>query len=298
VSVNPIDIKMRSARPHAGGQPRVLGWDAAGTVVAVGPRVSLFAPGDRVFYAGSITRPGCNAELHLVDERLTGAMPASAGFAEAAALPVASLAAWEALFERMHVSATGNDAGKNLLVIGAAGGVGSMAIQLAKAVGQLHVIATASRPESQAWCRELGADIVVDHRADLVAQLAANGRPAVDFILCLSDTDRYFPVMAKLIKPHGHICALVESRSPLPMNDLRGKSASFSWEGMFTRSLHTTPDMMEQHRILNRVASLIDAGQVRSTVKHCFNGFNAASLRRAHALVEAGNAIGKVVVTA
>ncbi|WP_151633350.1 zinc-binding alcohol dehydrogenase family protein [Noviherbaspirillum aerium] len=297
VSVNPIDIKMRSARPHADGQPRILGWDAAGTVVAKGPRATLFAPGDRVFYAGSITRPGCNAELHLVDERLAGAMPASIGFADAAALPVASLAGWEALFERMHISAAGNDAGKTLLVIGAAGGVGSMAIQLAKVIGQLRVIATASRPESQAWCGELGADIVVDHRGDLFAQLAANGTRAVDFILCLSDTDRYFPVMSKLIKPHGHICALVESRSPLPMNELRGKSASFSWEGMFTRSLHATADMIEQHRILNRVASRIDAGQVRSTVKHCFKGFNANNLRRAHALVEAGNAIGKVVVT-
>ncbi|WP_151638180.1 zinc-binding alcohol dehydrogenase family protein [Noviherbaspirillum aerium] len=296
VSVNPIDIKMRSARPHRDGQPRILGWDAAGTVVDVGPQTTLFAPGDRVFYAGSIVRPGCNAELHLVDERLAGAMPTSMSFAEAAALPVASLAGWEALFERMHISDDGSDAGKSLLVIGGAGGVGSVAIQLAKTVGQLHVIATASRLQSQAWCRHLGADLVVDHRGDLAAQLHASEIRAVDFILCLSDTDRYFSTMATLIKPHGHICCLVESMSPLPMNELRGKSVSFSWEGMFTRSLHATPDMIEQHRILNRVAELVDAGRLRSIVKECFAGVNATNLRQAHALVEAGNTIGKVVL--
>ncbi|KRB68008.1 zinc-binding alcohol dehydrogenase family protein [Noviherbaspirillum sp. Root189] len=298
VSVNPVDIKMRSARPHGDGRPRILGWDAAGTVVDVGSQVTLFVPGDRVFYAGSLLRPGCNAELHLVDERLAGAMPASLGFAEAAALPVASLAGWEALFERMRISTNGDDAGKTVLVIGGAGGVGSMAIQLAKAVGKLHVIATASRAESQAWCSHLGADIVVDHREDLSAQLAAHNIRTVDFILCLADTDRYFSTMAKLIKPHGHICSLVESESPLPMNELRGKSASFSWEGMFTRSLHATPDMIEQHRILNRIASLIDAGKLRSTAKNHFKGLNANNLRQAHALLEAGNMIGKLVLAA
>lgn len=298
ISVNPIDIKMRGAKPLRDGRPRILGWDAAGIVVDAGPEATLFAPGDRVYYAGSILRPGCNSELHLVDERLAGAMPNSIGFAEAAALPVASLAGWEALFERMHISTEGGDAGKTLLVIGGAGGVGSMAIQLAKTVGKLHVIATASRPQSQAWCRQLGADLVLDHRGDLAAQMAANDIRAVDFILCLSDTDRYFSTIAKLIKPHGHICSLVESLSPLPMNELRGKSASFSWEGMFTRSLHATPDMIEQHRILNRVAGLIDTGQLRSTMNKCFTGINASHLRQAHALVEAGTAIGKVVLEA
>ncbi|RJF91896.1 zinc-binding alcohol dehydrogenase family protein [Noviherbaspirillum saxi] len=296
VSVNPIDIKMRGARPQADGRPRILGWDAAGIVIDTGPEVTLFAPGDRVYYAGSITRTGSNAELHLADQRLVARMPASLDFAQAAALPVASLAAWEALFERMHISTTGSDAGKTLLVIGGAGGVGSMAIQLASIVGRLRVIATASRPASQAWCSELGAELIIDHRTDLVPQLAGKDIPGVDYILCLSDTDRYFSTMARLIKPHGHICALVESASPLPMNELRGKSASFSWEGMFTRSLHATPDMIEQHRILERVAALVDAGRLRSTTQVCLDGMTADNLRKAHALVEDGGVIGKVVL--
>lgn len=298
VSVNPVDIKMRRARPTADGRPRILGWDAAGVIAEVGPDVTLFRPGDRVFYAGSIARPGTNAELHVVDERIVGTMPASLGFAQAAALPLASLAAWEALFERMRISATGADTDKTILVIGGAGGVGSIAIQLAKAVGALRVAATASRPESQAWCRELGADLVIDHSADLAPQLAAHGITMVDYILCLSDTDRYFSTMAALIKPQGHICALVECAAPLPMNALRGKSASFSWEAMFARVLHAMPDMIEQHHILNRVAGLIDAGRLRTTARRFFDGIDAANLRQAHALMEAGTAIGKVVLSA
>lgn len=298
VSVNPLDIKMRSMRPHADGRPRILGWDGAGTVVDVGPDATLFKRADRVYYAGAITRPGTNAELHLVDERIVGMMPASLGFAEAAALPVASLSAWEALFERMRISTSGGDADKTLLVIGGAGGVGSMAIQLAKVVGRLRVVATASRPDSQAWCRQLGADLVIDHRSDLVPQLAAHGVRTVDFILCLSDTDRYFSTMAELIKPHGHICTLVESAAALPMNELRRKSASFSWEGMFTRSLYATPDMIGQHHILNSVAALVDAGRLCSTVQSCLHGIHAENLRKAHALVEAGGRAGKVVLSA
>lgn len=297
VSVNQVDIKMRGARPAADGSPRILGWDAAGTVVEVGLDAKLFKPGDRVFYAGSIVRSGTNAELHLVDERIVGSMPASLSFAEAAALPLASLAAWEALFERMRIASDGDDADKTLLIIGGAGGVGSMAIQLAKCVGQLRVVATASRPASQQWCRELGADAVIDHAAELAPQLAEVGIKGVDFILCLADTDRYFSAMAKLIIPHGHICALVESASPLPMHELRAKSASFSWEGMFTRSLYSTADMAQQHHILNRVAELIDGTRLRTTAKCYFKGINAANLRQAHAWVEAGNAIGKVVLS-
>lgn len=298
VSVNPLDIKMRGMRPQADGRPRILGWDGAGTVVDVGPDVTLFKRADRVYYAGAISRPGTNAELHLVDERIVGMMPATLGFAQAAALPVASLSAWEALFERMRISTNGGDTGKTLLVIGGAGGVGSMAIQLAKVVGRLRVLATASRPDSQAWCSQLGADLVIDHRTDLVPQLAAHGVKTVDFILCLSDTDRYFSTMAKLIKPQGHICALVESASALPMNELRGKSASFSWEGMFTRSLYATADMIEQHHILNRVAGLVDAGRLRGTAQCYLHGINAENLRKAHALVEAGGRVGKVVLSA
>ena len=297
VSVNPLDIRMRSARSQASG-PRILGWDAAGIVVGVGSAVTLFQPGDRVFYAGSINRPGTNAELHLVDERIAGSMPATLDFAQAAALPLASLAAWEALFERLNISSAGQDAGRTLLVIGGAGGVGSIAIQLANVVASLRVIATGSHDGSQAWCRQLGADLVIDHGADLAPQLAAHGLRTVDYILCLTAPDHYFSTMARLIAPQGHICALVESAGALPMNELRAKSASFSWEGMFTRSLYNTHDMIEQHHILNRVAGLVDSGHLRHTAQKVFHPIDADNLRQAHALVEAGGIVGKVVLSA
>jgi zinc-binding alcohol dehydrogenase family protein len=297
VSVNPLDIKMRNARAQI-DVPRILGWDAAGTVVEVGAGVTLFHPGDRVFYAGSIGRPGTNAEMHLVDERIAGSMPVSLDFAQAAALPLASLAAWEALFERLRIPATAEGKGRTLLVIGGGGGVGSMAIQLAKVVGGLRVVATGSHPGSQAWCRQLGADVVFDHGADLVPQLATHGIKTVDYILCLAAPDRYFSSMAQLVAPQGHICALVESAGPLPMNELRAKSASFSWEGMFTRSLYKTQDMIEQHHVLNRVAGLVDSGCLRDIAQKVFYRIDADKLRQAHALVEAGGIIGKVVLAA
>ncbi|MFL6719891.1 MAG: zinc-binding alcohol dehydrogenase family protein [Burkholderiaceae bacterium] len=297
VSVNPLDIRMRRARSQTGG-PRILGWDAAGTVVGVGSAVTLFQPGDRVFYAGSINRPGTNAELHLVDERIAGSMPATLDFAQAAALPLASLAAWEALFERLGIPKAAEDTGKTLLVIGGAGGVGSIAIQLAKVVAGLRVIATGSHDASQAWCRQLGADLVIDHGVDLAPQLVAHGIGTVDYILCLATPDRYFSTMARLIAPQGHICALVESAGALPMNELRAKSASFSWEGMFTRSLYNTHDVIEQHHILNRVAGLVDAGHLRHTAQTVLHPINADNLRQAHALLEAGGIVGKVVLSA
>jgi zinc-binding alcohol dehydrogenase family protein len=296
VSVNPLDTKMRRAAPLSGGRPRVLGWDAAGIVVDTGPEASLFKKGDKVFYAGSIVRPGSNAEFQLVDERIVGKMPNTLGFADAAAVPVASLAAWEAMFDRMRISPDGGGAGRTILIIGAGGGVGSMAIQLAKTVGRLNVVATASRAESGAWCAGLGADLVVDHRSDMAPQLAAAGIGNVDYILCLSDTDSYFSSMAKLVAPQGHICALVENASPLPMQELRSKSVSFSWEGIFTRSLYSTPDMVQQHHILNRVAELVDAGWLRSIVRSEIGPMNAENLRNAHTLVESGRSIGKVVL--
>jgi NADPH2:quinone reductase len=298
VSVNPLDTKMRAAKPHPDGRARILGWDAAGVVVASGADAHMFKAGDQVYYAGSIGRPGSNAQLQLVDERIVGRLPKSLGFAHAAALPLASLAAWEALFERMRVSSTGHDADKTLLIIGGAGGVGSMAIQLARALGRLRVVATASRPQSAAWCKELGAELVIDHGSALAPQLADAGIRELDYILCLSRPDAYFSAMAKLIKPHGHICALVDSAAPLPLNELRSKSASFSWEGMFTRSMYNTPDMVEQHNILNRVAALFDGGRLRPTAQCFFDGINADNLRQAHALLEGGNVIGKVVLSA
>ena len=296
VSVNPLDLRMRNARSQASG-PRILGWDAAGTVVGAGSAVTLVRPGDRVYYAGSISRPGTNAELHLVDERIAGSMPATLTFAQAAALPLASLAAWEALFERLTISTAAPDAGRTLLVIGGAGGVGSVAIQLARVVAGLRVIATGSHDTSQAWCRHLGADLVLDHGVDLVPQLAAHGIGTVDYILCLASPDRYFSAMARLIAPQGHICALVESAGPLPMNALRAKSVTFSWEGMFTRSLYGTHDMIEQHHILNRVAALVDSGRLRHTARTVLQPINADNLRHAHALLEAGGIVGKVVLS-
>lgn len=288
---------MRSASPRRDGTPRILGWDAAGVVVATGADVSLFKPGDRVFYAGSIMRPGSNAELHVVDERIVGNMPRTSLFDAAAALPLTAITAWEALFERLRIPSEGLVSEKTILIIGAAGGVGSMALQLAKTVNKLIVVATASRTVSKDWCRSLGADLVIDHAAELKPQLAAAGIKAVDYILCLSDTDYYFSAMADLIRPQGHICATVESSASLPMNALRAKSVSFSWEGMFTRSLYSTPDMIEQHHILNRIAALIDAGTVRTTVQHVLGTINADNLRQAHMMLETGRSIGKIVLS-
>jgi NADPH2:quinone reductase len=297
VSVNQIDIKMRSASPCADGSPRILGWDAAGVVVATGTDVRLFKPGDRVFYAGSIMRPGTNAELQVVDERIVGNMPRTSSFDAAAALPLTAITAWEALFERLRIPPEGLASEKTILIIGAAGGVGSMALQLAKTVSKLVVVATASRTVSIDWCRSLGADLVVDHTAELRPQLAEAGVKEVDYILCLSDTDYYFSAMANLIAPHGHICATVESSASLPMNELRAKSVSFSWEGMFTRSLYSTHDMIEQHHILNRIAALIDTGAVRTTLQQVLGIINANNLRQAHMMLETRRSIGKIVLS-
>lgn len=296
VSVNPLDIRMRRAKPNANGEPRILGWDAAGTVVDVGAEVSLFKPSDRVYYAGSILRQGTNAEYHVVDERIVGRMPESIGYAEAAAMPLTTLAAWEALFDCMKVASDGTSEGRSVLIIGGAGGVGSVAIQLARRVAGLRVLTTASRPESKDWCMALGADIVLDHSADLLAQAAELKVRDVDYILCLSSTDTYFPVMSKLIRPRGQICALVESVNPLPMNDLRSKSVSFSWEGMFTRSMFQTPDMLEQHHTLTRVAALVDKGAIRATTQTTLFGLTAEEIRKAHRMLGEGGATGKIVV--
>ncbi|CAG9174828.1 zinc-binding alcohol dehydrogenase family protein [Cupriavidus pinatubonensis] len=296
IAVNPVDTKVRAPKPQVEPNPRVLGWDAAGTVVAVGPDVSLFKVGDPVYYAGSITRPGANAEYHLVDERIAGHKPASLDFAHAAALPLTAITAWEALFDRLGVSPKGDDAGKSVLIIGGAGGVGSIGIQLAKTLAGLTVIATAARPESQAWCRRLGADHTVDHRSDMAAQLKALGFAQVDYILCFNDTDGHFPAMADLIAPQGKICTIVENAAPLPVERLKSKSAAFVWEFMFTRAMFGTPDMIAQHRLLNEVARLVDAGRLQTTVGEHLGTINAANLRRAHAMLEGGKTIGKLVL--
>ena len=296
VAVNPVDTKVRAPKDKTEAAPRVLGWDAAGIVESVGPEVTLFKPGDAVFYAGDITRQGSNSEFQLVDERIVGRKPAKLGFAEAAALPLTAITAWEGLFDRLHISPEGADKGQRLLIVGGAGGVGSIAIQIARQVAGLSVVATASRPETVAWCRELGAGEVVDHRGDLVAKLKARGIEAVDYILCCNDTDQHFPALARLIVPQGTICTIVENARPLPVELLKSKSAAFAWEFMFARSMFQTADMIEQHRLLNRVAELIDAGTLRTTLKGVLGPINAATLKRAHAELESGKVIGKLVL--
>jgi len=296
IAVNPVDTKVRAPKDKVEAAPRVLGWDAAGTVVAVGPDVTLFKVGDPVFYAGSITRPGTNSEYHLVDERIAGHKPASLDFAHAAALPLTAITAWEALFDRLGVSAKGEDAGKSVLIIGGAGGVGSIGIQLAKELGKLTVIATASRPESEAWVRKLGADHTIDHRGDIPAQLRTLGFENVDIILCFNDTDRHFKAMAEAVAPQGKICSIVENAGPLEIGALKSKSATFVWEFMFTRAMYGTPDMIAQHKLLNEVARLIDAGRLQTTLGENLGAINAANLRRAHTILEGGQTIGKLVL--
>lgn len=297
ISVNPVDTKVRAQAAPDEVAPRVLGWDVAGSVVAVGSDVTLFKVGDPVYYAGSIVRPGANSEFHLVDERIAGRKPASLSFEQAAALPLTTITAWEALFDRLKVARDGQDGGKSILIIGGAGGVGSIAIQLARQLGKLKVIATASRPDSAAWCRDLGADHVIDHDGDMPAQLKRLGIAGVDYILCLNETDKHFAAMAEVVLPQGAICSIVTNTAPLPVERLFGKSVAFVWEMMFTRPMHGTPDMIEQHRLLNAVAALIDGGSVRTTLGEVYGRIDAANLRRAHAVLEGRRTIGKIVLS-
>ncbi|WP_035059402.1 zinc-binding alcohol dehydrogenase family protein [Andreprevotia chitinilytica] len=296
IAVNPVDYKVRSPKDKVETTPRVLGWDAAGVVEAVGPEVTLFKPGDAVFYAGDITRPGSNAEYQLVDERIVGHKPDSLNFADAAALPLTAITAWEALFDRLGISKTGADAGKTVLIIGGAGGVGSIAIQLAKELAGLKIITTASRPESREWVKQLGADATVDHTGDVVAQVRALGHQYVDYALCFNDTDAHFPALAELIAPQGMIATIVENTRPLRLDALKSKSAGFVWEFMFTRAMFQTPDMIEQHKLLNEIATLIDSGKIKTTVGAHYGVINAANLKHAHATLEAGKMIGKIVL--
>jgi len=297
IGVNPVDTKVRAPKDKVEETPRVLGWDAAGIVESVGPDVTLFKAGDPVFYAGSITRPGTNSEFHLVDERIVGTKPKSLDFTHAAALPLTTITAWEALFSRLGVSAEGRDEGKSVLIVGGAGGVGSIGIQLAKKVAKLKVIATASRPESAKWAKELGADHIVDHFGDMPKQLKAAGFDQVDYVLIFNDTDKHFPAAAEVVKPQGGICSIVENARPIPVELLKSKSAAFHWEFMFTRAMFGTPDMIEQHKLLTEVARLIDAGVIRTTLGRDLGKINAANLREAHRLLEEGRAIGKLALT-
>ena len=295
VSVNPVDTKIRAPKDNVEATPRILGWDASGVVEAVGDQVTLFQPGDTVFYAGDITRPGSNADYQLVDERIVGRKPKNLTHAQAAALPLTAITAYELLFDRIGINRDGANRGESLLIIGGAGGVGSIAIQLAKLAG-LVVIATASRDDTIAWVKQLGADHVINHRAPLRPQIEALGFTNVDHIAIFNDTDGHWDAAADLIRPQGTIATIVENSKPLDQSLLKSKSAKLAWEFMFTRSMHQTPDMIEQHHLLNDVADEIDAGRLRSTVTDILSPLNATSLREAHARVESGASLGKIVV--
>ncbi len=294
VSVNPVDHKQRASAARSPGEShKVLGYDAAGVVRATGPGATLFHPGDEVDYAGSIARPGTNAELHLVDERIVGRKPASLGFAEAAALPLTAITAWEALFDRLDVRRPVRGAANAILIVGGAGGVGSIATQLARQLTDLTVIATASRPETTAWTREMGAHHVVDHSRPIAAQVAALGLGSPAFVFSTTQTNRHAAEIAELIAPQGRF-ALIDGLAEAGL--FMRKSVSIHWELMFTRPLFTTADMGEQGVLLNEVARLVDAGVLRSTMTERFSPIDAATLRRVHARVESGTTRGKLVL--
>ena len=296
VSVNPVDTKVRkSGAPAEGEAYKVLGWDASGIVKAVGPEVTLFQPGDRVWYAGSIARPGTNSELHRVDERIVGHMPKSLDFAQAAALPLTAITAWEMLFDRLGIAPGKAPSAKTLLIIGASGGVGSILTQLATRLTSLTVIGTASRPETQAWVKELGAHHVIDHGQPIAEELKRIGFPQVDHIVSLTQTDAHFDQIVEAIAPQGKF-GLIDDPASLDVTKFKRKSVSVHWELMFTRALFGTADMIGQHRLLNEVAALVDAGLIRTTLAEHFGPINAANLKRAHALIESGKARGKVVL--
>jgi len=295
VSVNPVDVKVRANMAPESGEPKVIGWDASGVVRAVGRDVTLFKPGDRVWYAGSLLRAGTNSELHVVDERIVGHMPQSLNFAEAAALPLTSITAWELLFDRLKVPEGTAPSGDSLLVIGAAGGVGSILVQLARKLTGLTVIGTASRPETSKWVSELGAHHVIDHTKPLSQELKRIGMEGVDYIASLNQTDRHFDEIVASINPQGHL-ALIDDPELFDFRKLKRKSVALHWEFMFTRSMFGTKDQIRQHELLDRMASLIDEGVLRTTLNESFGTINAANLRRAHELVETNRSRGKLVL--
>ncbi|MBX3456307.1 zinc-binding alcohol dehydrogenase family protein [Ferrovibrio sp.] len=294
IAVNPVDTKVRR---RAGGEGawKVLGWDAAGVVVEAGPQVQGFKPGDAVYYAGDLTRPGCNAEYHLVDARIAAHKPQSLNFAEAAALPLTSITAWEALFDRLDIRKAVPGAKPAILIIGGAGGVGSIAVQLARRLTDATVIATASRPETRQWVQALGAHHVVDHTKPLADEIAALGIAAPGFVFSTTNTEDHLAEIAKLIAPQGRF-ALIDDPAGLDISPFKRKSVSVHWEFMFTRSMFATADIAEQGRLLAEVARLVDAGTLRTTLGEHFGVINAANLKRAHAFIETGKAKGKVVL--
>jgi zinc-binding alcohol dehydrogenase family protein len=296
ISVNPVDTKVRRNQTPPAGEARVLGYDAAGVVTAVGPDVSLFKPGDEVYYAGAINRPGTNAEYHLVDERIVGLKPKTLSFAQAAALPLTAITAYEALFDRLKVSDPVLGAGRSILITGGAGGVGSIAIQLAKELTDLTVIATASRPETADWAKSLGADHVIDHSKPLAQEFAALAIDPPGFIFSVTHSGQHRLAMAEIIAPMGRICLIDDFPEGFDILAFKQKVVSLHWEFMFSRPVFQTPDMIEQHKLLTHVAELIDAGKIRTTLDTVLGPITAANLREAHRLIESNRTRGKIVL--
>ena len=295
VSVNPVDTKIRRGVAPPPGEHKVVGWDAAGVVDAVGPEATLFKPGDEVFYAGSLDRPGTNSALHIVDERIVGRKPRNLNFAEAAALPLTAITAWEALFDRLKVTVPTPEGAGSILVVGGAGGVGSIAIQILRQLTGLTIIATASRPETQAWVKEMGAHHVVDHRKPLNEEVRRLGLSAPGFVFSTTETDKHLDAIVDLMAPQGRFC-LIDDPPPLDIMKLKSKSLSLHWELMFTRPLYGTADIEEQHRLLNSVSAMVEEGKIRTTMSAHFGAITAANLLKAHALIESGSARGKIVL--
>jgi NADPH2:quinone reductase len=295
VSANPVDYKVRKRAAPPEGETKILGFDAAGVVDAVGPEVTLFKPGDEVFYAGSILRQGTNSEFHLVDERIAGNKPKSLSFAQAAALPLTSITAWELLFDRLGAVPGKSVDPRTLLIVGGAGGVGSIMIQLARRLTGLTVVATASRPDSVKWCLDLGAHAVIDHSTPMKEQIEKLKLPPVALVASLTFTDQHYKAIAELMAPQGKF-GLIDDPPEFTMSAFKGKAISVHWESMFTRSSFQTPDMIAQHNLLNDVADLIDKGVLRTTMDQAFGTINAANLKRAHALLESGKSRGKIVL--
>ena len=295
VSANPVDYQLRKQVAPPAGEYKILGFDAAGTVDAVGPDVSLFKPGDEVFYAGSILRQGTNSEFHLVDERIVGNKPKTLSFAQAAALPLTSITAWELLFDRLRVVPGRSLDPRTLLIIGGAGGVGSILIQLARRLTGLTVVANAARPESQKWCLELGARAVVDHAKPLKEQIEKLKWPPLALVASLTNTDQHYKAIAEVMAPQGNY-GLIDGPAEFDIGVFYTKSISVDWESMFTRSRFVTPDMIAQHNLLNNVSDLIDKGVLQTTMDQAFGTINAANLKRAHALLESGKSRGKIVL--
>ena len=293
ISVNPVDAKVRNRAEPPEGEYKILGWDAVGTVVKTGSEVEMFKEGDEVWYAGAINRDGANSQFHLVDERIVSLKPKTLSSGQAAALPLTSITAWELLFDRLEVSKEEESA---ILIVGAAGGVGSILIQLAKQLTKLKVVATASRESSQEWVKSLGADCVIDHTGNFQEQLTAHGIPSVKYAAGLTHTGEHFPQIAEVIAPQGKFCLIDDPAEPINIALVKWKSVSIHWEFMFTRSFHQTEDILEQHRLLKSVSDMVDAGKIKTTVNNILGTINLQNLQEAHKLIESQKSIGKIVL--